>query len=84
MSVSVCVCVRSSILAPGARTAGPIGTGEGLFDAPDRQKDDGANRVAIGARWHVPRANPCKKSVDKAAGLTKGRIGLNFCETKAT
>ena len=53
--VSLCVC--PSILAPGARTAGPIGTGEGSFDVPERQKDDGANCGAIGATWHVARAN---------------------------
>ena len=50
--MSVC----PSILANGARTAGLIGTGEGPFDAPERRKDDGANRGVIGTTWHVPRA----------------------------
>ena len=55
--LSVCLCVRSSILAPGARMAGQIGTGEAPFEALERRKDDGANRGAIDATWHVPRAN---------------------------
>ena len=52
----VCLCVYSSILAPGARTTVLIGTGEYLFNAPERRKDNGANCRAIGARWHVPHA----------------------------
>ena len=54
--VCVCLCVCSSILAPGARTTGPIGTGGGSFDAPERRKDDGDNRGVIGTTLHVPRA----------------------------
>ena len=54
--VLVCVSVRSSILAPGAQTAGPIGTNETPFDAPEEPKDDEANRGVIGATWHVPPA----------------------------
>ena len=58
--VCVCVCfyvsVCPSILAPGAGTGGRIGTGEAPFDAPERRKDDGANRGTIGETWLVPRA----------------------------
>ena len=49
----VCLSVCLSILAPGGQTAGPIGTGEAPFDAPERRKDDGANSGAIGGKWHV-------------------------------
>ena len=52
-----CVSVCPSILAPGARTAGPIGTGVGSFDATERWKDDGANCKAICATLHVARAS---------------------------
>ena len=80
VSVSLCVC--SSILAPGARTAGPIGTGEELFDATEQRKDDGANHGAISGTCQ--RANPCKKYVDRDAGLTNGRIRLKLCGLIAT
>ena len=53
--VFVCLCVCSSIFAPGARTAELIGTSGISFDAPEQRKDDGANRGAIGATWQVPR-----------------------------
>ena len=49
LMVVACMCVSSSILAPGERTAKPIGTGDSLFDAPELRKDDGAYRGAIGA-----------------------------------
>ena len=58
----LCVCmyvgmsVCPSIFASGARTAGPIGTGEYPFDAPERRKDDGNGLGPIGCTWHVPRA----------------------------
>ena len=39
-----------------ARTAGPIRTGDGSFDAPERRNDDGGGHVAPRATWHVPRA----------------------------
>ena len=55
--VFVCLCVHSSILAPGARTAKPIGTGDGLFDAPDLRKDDGVYCGVNGATCHVVRVN---------------------------
>ena len=48
--------VCPSIFAPGAQTAGPIGTGEAPFDAPERRKDDGANCRVIGGTSLVPRA----------------------------
>ena len=35
--------------------------GSAPFDAPERQKDDCANRGEIGATWHVARANPYRK-----------------------
>ena len=54
--VFVCLSVYPSILAPGSRTAGAIGTEEAPFDAQERWKDDGANREAINGTWHVPRA----------------------------
>ena len=38
--------VRPSIIGIGARTAGPNGTGEASFDAPERRKDyDGSFTV---------------------------------------
>ena len=43
--VSVCVSICPSILV-GARTAGPIETGEAPFDAPEQRNDDGANSLA--------------------------------------
>ena len=82
VSMRVCVCVCPSILAPAARTAEPIGTGEAPFDAPKRRKYDGANRGAIGARWHVLRANVptlAKKVVAQDAGQTNQRIRLKLC-----
>ena len=39
-----------------AGTAGPIRTGDGSFDAPERRDDDGGGHVAPRATWHVPRA----------------------------
>ena len=85
--LSVCLCVRSNILAPGALTARPIGTGESSFVAPERAErrwcQSRSDRCFV-ARATCQRANPCKKSVDKAAGLTNGQIGLKFCETMAT
>ena len=39
-----------------AGTAGPIRTGDGSFDAPERRNDDGGGHVAPRATWHVPRA----------------------------
>ena len=36
------------------------------------------------ARGTCQRATPCKKSVDRAAGLTNGRIGLKLCGKMAT
>ena len=71
--MSVC----PSIWAPGAKTAGPIGTGETPFDALERWKDAGANRKAIGATWQC--ANPWKKVVDRVAGQINGQIGLKLC-----
>ena len=56
--VFVCLPVCSSILTPGARAAGPIGTRKAPFDATERWKDDGANREEIGATCQ--RANPSK------------------------
>ena len=42
-----------SILTSGAQKAGTIGTLEAPFDSPERWKDDGADRGAIGAMWYV-------------------------------
>ena len=39
-----------------AGTAGPIRTGDGSFDAPERRNDDGGGHVAPRGTWHVPRA----------------------------
>ena len=50
------MCVSKHFHASEVRTAGPIGTGETPFDAPERRTDDGANFGAIDAAWHVPRA----------------------------
>ena len=52
----VCLSVSPSIFASGAQTAGPIVTGEYLFDAPERRKYDGKTFRPIGCRWHVPLA----------------------------
>ena len=50
-----------------------------FFDAPERQKDDGA------ICGHVQsRANTCQKSLARAACLTSGRIGLRLCGPIAT
>ena len=65
-----------------SRTAGPIGTGEASFDAPERRKDDGAKCGAIGATCQ--HANPCKNLLSRLLGLTKGPIGLKLCGTMAT
>ena len=49
---------------------------------PERRKKDGANRGAIGATWHVARANVqtfAKKTFDRAAGVTNEPIGLKLC-----
>ena len=48
--------VCPTILTPGVRTAGLIGTGEAPFDAAEWRKDDGANHGMIGTTLHVPRA----------------------------
>ena len=53
--VFVCVSVCPSVLARGAQTAGPIGTGVAPFDAPIRRNDDGADLGSVGATCHVPR-----------------------------
>ena len=39
-----------------AVTAGPIRTGDGSFDAPERRNDDGGGHVVPRATWNVPRA----------------------------
>ena len=54
MFVYMYVC--SSIFASGARTAGPIGTGEYSFHVPERREDDGSQSEPIGCTWHVPSA----------------------------
>ena len=48
--------VCPNVFGCGARTAGPIWTGEARIDAPQRRNDDGDSRESIGAAWHVPRA----------------------------
>ena len=45
--------VCPSIFVSGARTAGPIRTGDVPFDAPERRRGDGAICEAIGALWYV-------------------------------
>ena len=82
----VCVSVCSRILAPGARTAWLILTGEAPFDAPERRKDDIDNRRAIGRTWYAPRANvPCKKRhFVKTACKTSGGIRLKLYGPMAT
>ena len=78
--------VCPSILASGARTAGLIGTGEALFDAPERWKVDGFICRAIGATRHVPRtiSQTLEKSLFKAVGQTNGWIRLKLCGPMAT
>ena len=51
----VCACVPKHF-RPGARPAGPVGTCEYSFDAPERRKNDGASCIPIGCTWHVQRA----------------------------
>ena len=55
--VFVCLSMCQSILAPGARTAGLIATGEAPFHTLEQQKDDGINCGVMGATWHMPHAN---------------------------
>ena len=43
----------------GARTAGLTGTREPPFNAPERRKDDGADRRVISTTQHVKRAAAC-------------------------
>ena len=64
----VCVCVCSSILARGAQTGGPTGTGVVPFDAPIRRNDDGASRGSVGATCHVP----CGAAQTSARNLLSG------------
>ena len=39
--------VCTSILASGDKIAGPVGTGETPFSAPERRKSDGGNQKAV-------------------------------------
>ena len=48
--------VCPSIIGMGARTAGPNGTGEASFDAPERRKDYDDSFTVTSVMWHVPRA----------------------------
>ena len=50
------LCVCSSIIGIEARVAGPIGTGEALFDAPERRNDYGGNLRVTSGMWYVTRA----------------------------
>ena len=72
--VCLCVClfVCPSILARGAQTVGPIGTGVTPFGAPIRRNDDGAGPGLVGATCHVPRG----------AGQTSARNLLSGLQVK--
>ena len=48
--------VCRSIISIGARTSGPIETGEAPFDAPEQRKDFGDNFIVTSGMWHVTRA----------------------------
>ena len=73
--------VCSSIFAPGAQTAGLIGTGEYSLDAQKRRKDDGIRFRPIGCRCHVQSHKPLKKkSLVQVAGQANGRIQLKLGE----
>ena len=72
-----------------AGTAGPIRTGDGSFDAPERRNDDGGGHVAHVPRGtcHVPPREPFEKCCVRAAAQTgsgrepklsgQKRLGLN-------
>ena len=66
--------VCRSIIGIGARTAGPAGTGEAPFDAPEQPKDYGDNFRVTSASDTCDIANPCKKYLAQAADQTNGRI----------
>ena len=78
--VSVDACM-SKLLTYGERTAGLIGTGEALFDAPERWKVDGSICRAIGATRHVPCtiSQSLEKDLLKIVGQTNGWIRLKLC-----
>ena len=56
-----------------AGTAGPIRTGDGSFDAPERPNDDSGGHVAPRATWHVPRARRVNLSKNVVSGLQPKR-----------
>ena len=70
-----------------AGTTGPIRTGDGSFDAPERRNDDGGGHVAPRGTCHVPPRGPFEKCCVRAAAQTGGgrepkfsgqkRLGLN-------
>ena len=75
-----------------AGTAGPIRTGDGSFDAPERRNDVGGGHVAPCATWqpptcYVPPREPFEKCCFRAAARTgsgreaklsgQKRLGLN-------
>ena len=73
--------VCRSVIGIGAQTAGPIGTGEVPFDAPEQRKDYGNNFRVTSGMWHVTRAilhALAKKYLAKAADGTNGRIRLKL------
>ena len=53
------VCLPKRFFDSGEKTARPTETGEIPFDAPEREKDDGAHCRAIGPNQHVARAAAC-------------------------
>ena len=70
-----------------AGKAGPIRTGDGSIDAPERRNDDGGGHVAPRATCHVPPREPFEKCCVRAAAQTgsgrepklsgQKRLGLN-------
>ena len=76
----------SNIIGIGARTAGPIGTGEAPFDVPEQRKDYDGNFRVTGGIWHVTRTilQTCIKYLVKAAGQTNIWIWLKLGAPIAT
>ena len=82
--LSVCVFVCPSILARGAQTGGPIGTGVVPFDAPIQRNDDGAGRGSVGATCHVPRGAAQTSARNLLSGLQVKRLATRVSRLQVT
>ena len=73
-----------STIGTGARTARPTGTREAPLDAPERRRDNGADRRVISTSQNVKRAAACtlakingKKLQVKAIGARQRNSGVD-------